>query len=155
MMVVFTPTPTTPIKRRCEVVFTLFSRAINEILGFPEFPQVSPGFPEFPWVSPDFPRFPRVSPGFPKQIVVPFRGCEGGGYRCIAPALSNLSNETLMVRRVAQQFKLDTRAHIIRLFFTQTFRHRHCLSLETKSHQKLFLRNECLKLVLKKKLKIF
>ena len=66
MMVVFTPTPTTPIKRRCEVVVTLFSRAINEILGFPEFPRVSPSFPEFPGVSPGFPEFPRVSPGFPE-----------------------------------------------------------------------------------------
>ena len=58
MMVVFTPTPTTPIKRKYEVVVTLFSRAINEILGFPEFPQVSPGFPEFPRVSLSFPGFP-------------------------------------------------------------------------------------------------
>ena len=58
MMVVLTPTPTTPIKRRCEVVVTLFSRAINEILGFPEFPQVSPGFPEFPQVSLSFLEFP-------------------------------------------------------------------------------------------------
>ena len=100
MMVVFTPTPTTPIKRRCEVVVTLFSRAINEILGFsefprvspsfPEFPGVSPGFPEFPRVSPGFPRFPRVSPGFPKKIVIPFRGCEGGG--CYLGCTSSLSD---------------------------------------------------------------